>query len=297
MNTARAHSAPHDTIVERISRSIRVPNLSRDIRVMIAWERTEWEQAFQLVRESYQAAGYEAPGDKPLRFTLFHALPDTVTFVAKHEERVLLTFSMVPDNTLLGLPMESVYGKEITALRKEGRRLAEVISFAAGNLGLKEFPLVFRSIIRLMKQYHISQGGDSWVITVNPKHRQFYTKVLGYVPLGPCRSYARVQGAPAEAFMLDLDLMKSYAPNTYLEMFAEPLPHAALAAPAMAPVLAREFAARSTQTNAVALDALLCELEHLGSPRRWADPAKTSRPVEVPLPSEPWRRFPAYQLA
>jgi hypothetical protein len=297
MNTARAARASHDTIIERGSRSARVPNLSRDIRVAIAWERSEWEQAFQLVRQSYQAAGYEAASEKSLRFTLFHALPDTVTFVAKHEDRVVLTFSLVPDNTLLGLPMESVYGKEITALRRQGRRLAEVISFAAGNLGMREFPLVFRSIIRLIQQYHVAQGGDAWVITVNPKHRQFYTKVMGFVPLGPCCSYSRVQGAPAEAFLLDLDLMKANVPNTYLEMFGEPLPRSVLTAPVMPPALAREFARLSTQTNGVALDALLAELEHLGSPRRWPHDDQLRRPDEVARPTEFWGRFSAPLLA
>jgi hypothetical protein len=297
MKTQRAQSATHDTIVERLSRSIRVPNVTRDLRVMIAWERSEWEQAFQLVSDSYRAAGYEAPGGKPLRFTLYHALPDTVTFVAKHEDRVLLTFSLVPDNSMLGLPMESAYGKEINDLRKEGRRLGEVICFAAGDLGLREFPLVFRSIIRLIQQYHVSEGGDTWVITVNPKHRQFYTKVMGFVPLGPCRSYARVQGAPAEAFLLDLDLMRKYVPKTYQEMFGEPLPRSALKAEPMPRALAREFAQKSSQTNVAAVDALFTELDHKPSLRLWTASDQPGRPVEVAKPVEPWKRFPAFQPA
>ena len=31
--------------------------------------------------------------------------------------------------------------------------------------------------------------------------------VLGFVPLGPCRAYACVQDAPAEAYLLDRDIM------------------------------------------------------------------------------------------
>ena len=41
---------------------------------------------------------------------------------------------------------------------------------------------MFNALIRLMKQHHVRHGGDTWVITVNPKHRNFYTKVLGFVP-------------------------------------------------------------------------------------------------------------------
>src|SRR4051812_9433866 len=49
--------------------SFRVAGLPRDIRVKIAAERHEFEQAFALIAENYRARGYEAPGEKPFRFT------------------------------------------------------------------------------------------------------------------------------------------------------------------------------------------------------------------------------------
>src|SRR4051812_5600719 len=62
-------------------RSIPVPRIARDIRVKIASERAEWKDAFQLVALNYQAVGYEAPLSSKVRFTPYHALPDTVTFI------------------------------------------------------------------------------------------------------------------------------------------------------------------------------------------------------------------------
>ena len=139
--------------------SIRVPGVSRDLRVKIASERAEWRDAFQLVSSNYQARGYEEPLASKVRFTPFHALPDVVTLVAKLDDRVLATFSLVPDNTLLGLPLESIYGDEIKALRRSRRRVAEVTSFAADkDLGLREFRQVFVALIRLGMHYHLSQG-------------------------------------------------------------------------------------------------------------------------------------------
>src|SRR5262249_20006370 len=45
--------------------SFSVPGVTRDIRVKIASERSEFEQAFGLLAANHRARGYEAPSDKP----------------------------------------------------------------------------------------------------------------------------------------------------------------------------------------------------------------------------------------
>jgi hypothetical protein len=254
---------------EPAPRGLRVPGVARDIRVNVAAERAEWEKAYRLVARNYRSRGYEPADARGLRFTAFHALPDTTTFVAAHEGHVVATLSLVPDNTLLGLPMESIYGEEIRRLRQEGRRLAEVTSLADDGLGLREFLKVFVALVKLMAQYHLSRGGDAWVITVNPRHRNFYTKVLGFVPLGPCRSYSSVRDAPAEAYLLDVPAMKANAPEMYEEVFGEALPDEALVAPGLPPHLARHFAGNSTQTEPREVRGVLDFVGRFGSPRRW----------------------------
>jgi hypothetical protein len=249
--------------------AVTVPGIGRDIQVKIASERAEWEEAYRLVAQSYRSRGYELATAKGLRFTPFHALPDTTTFVAKHDGHVVATLSLVLDNTLLGLPMECIYGPEIHDLRLQGRRIGEATSLADGGLSLREFFQVFVTIIKLTMQYHVEQGGDTWVITVNPRHRAFYTKVLGFVPLGPCRSYACVQDAPAEAYYLDLDLMRANAPKMYDTMFGESLPPAVLAAPRMDVNLVRQFGSNSTQASSRQVEAILDYVAQYGSLRRW----------------------------
>jgi hypothetical protein len=257
------------TTLERTPLAVRVPGIAREIEVKIASERREWEEALALVTQSYRSRGYEAADTRGLRFTSFHALPQTTTFVAKHASHVVATLSLVPDNTLLGLPMECIYGQEIHDLRLQGRHMGEAMSLADNGLGVREFLQVFVTIIKLTMQYHVSQGGDTWVITVNPRHRNFYTKVLGFVPLGPCRAYASVQDAPAEAYLLDLDLMKANAPKMYETMFGEPLAPAVLTAPRMDANLVHYFGGNSTQTTLRQVLDILSYAEHYGSPRRW----------------------------
>lgn len=236
-----------------------VPGISRAIEVKVAADESEWTAAFKLVRDNYLESGYEAPSPKLFRFTPYHALPDTTVFVAKCEGEVVATFTLVQDNHPLGLPMESLYEQEIGELRAQGRRLGEVTSLAADGLSQREFLQVFISLIRLMKQYHLEQGGDTWVITVNPRHRSFYCKTLGYAALGPARAYDAVGGAPAEAYWVDQPRMVERGPRAAESIFA-PLPPETLL-PAPMPVgLIRKLAAESSQTDLGRVDELLNEI-------------------------------------
>jgi hypothetical protein len=253
---------------------ITVPGIERDIQIKIASEWVEWEQAFELLADSYRARGYEAPSDKPYRFTPYHILPDTITLVAMHQDRVVATLSLVPDTSLLGLPMESIYAGEIGELRRQRRRMAEAISLADQGLTIREFIQVFQTGFRLGMQYHVSQGGDTWVMTVNPRHRSFYQKVMGFVPLGPCRYYPSVQDHPAEAYWLDIDRMRAQAPKMHQEVFGERLPEGVLTTPSWSAERVRAFGHRSTQTDARMVDELVLQVEHLGSPPRWQENGK-----------------------
>jgi hypothetical protein len=226
-----------------------VPGLKRDTRVQIASQPAEWDAALKLVADNYRACGYEAPSNKPLRFTKYHALPETIVLVAKQEDEVVATYSMVFDNPLLGLPMESIYADEIALLRRQGRRLAEVTSLAVSGLSQREFVQVFTTMIRLGVQYHNRRGGDTWVITINPHHRTFYCKAMGFQPLGECRSYPLVADAPAEAFFLDRQLMKTHAPKMHELAYGEWLPPQALTATPLTTEQAMAFAEQSSQTD------------------------------------------------
>jgi hypothetical protein len=249
--------------------SLRVPGLARDIRVKIATEHVEFKQAFELVATNYGSRGYDSDSEKPYRFTPSHALPGTIVLVAKHEGRVVATFSLVPDNAILGLPMECIYGEEVAQLRKEGRRLGETISLADSGLTAREFIQVFKTMIKLGMQYHKSRGGDAFVIVVNPRHSGFYQKVLGFTPLGPERSYPSVQNHPAEAFVLDIERMKTSAPQIYQEVFGKDLPESLLTAGQWSATRVRKFGRQSSQIDGEALEELLAKISETGGRALW----------------------------
>ena len=254
--------------------SIRVPGLARRVEVKVASTRDEFEQAFRLLACRYQARGYEEPSPKPFRFTPYHVLPESTTFVAKHDAAVVATLSLVPDTALLGLPLEGLYGPEVARLRQEGRRLAEATSLADRGLERPEFLAVFTALVRLAIHSHLRQGGDSWVITIHPRHAAYYRKALGFVPLGPRRSYPAVQDHPAEALLLDVGLLQSNAPTMHRRIFGEPLPTTVLTAPGRPGDHARHFAENSTQADRRTILDLLRRVERQGGRPRWREPGR-----------------------
>jgi hypothetical protein len=250
-------------------RALPLRGLSRPVEVKIASEADEWEQAYRMVADSYRARGYEAGAPGLLRFTPFHALPDTATFVAKSGDEVVATLSLVADNVLLGLPMECIYREEVEELRRVGLQLVEVTCLADRDLSLREFVPVFTALMRLLSQYAVRSGSDAAVLTINPRHRAFYRKVMGGEPLGTPRAYPSVQNHPAEAYLLDPELMRVNAPGMYEQIFHMPLPDDAFLRRPMPLHLKRRFAALSTWPDADTFAEVFAFVEACGSPRRW----------------------------
>jgi hypothetical protein len=251
------HPAPLAPRNKAPKAAFRVAGLAREIHVKVATQRNECAQAYKLLAENYRARGYEAPGEKPFRFTQYHAMPGTATLVALDHDRVVATLTLVPDSDLLGLPMESIYGPEVAQLRQAGLRPAEAICLADTGLSIREFVKVFKALITLAMQYHASRGGNCWIITVNPRHSNFYQKVLGFTPLGSRRSYPSVQDHPAEAYLLTTTAMAANAPDMYRAVFDSDLPESVLTKARFSREDLRYFGARSSQLDEHDLDKLL----------------------------------------
>jgi hypothetical protein len=250
-------------------RPVSVPGVARPIEVQIASNRLEWEQAFHLVSANYQSIGAEPHNPNGIRFTNYHALPDTATFVAKDGNLLIATMSAVVDNTLLGLPAENLYADEIRDLRAEGRRIVEVTSLADRELSMRDFVPVFVSLVRLLTHYAIARGVDTWVITCRPRHGLFYRKLMGFRPFGPCKAYPLVQNYLTEAYLLDIPLLHDSSPLMYEEIIVKEPPPEALQAREMPIQQMRSFASRSTQTTHDEVEDIIRQVECFGNPRRW----------------------------
>ena len=121
-------------------------------------------------------------------------------FRATAAAAVVGTVTLIADS-VLGLPMDSLYAGELRPLRASGRRVAEVSALAVAP-GTPMTALV-RLMSRLVLYAEALARVDDLCVTVHPRHARFYER-LGFARMGTVKPYAAVNGAPAVAFRLDL---------------------------------------------------------------------------------------------
>lgn len=158
------------------------------------------ERAWGLVQRRYIERGYADPCDGPWRATLYDLDDETRTFYIDEGPgtAVLSTCTLVADGPR-GLPMDTSGGPTDT-LRRQGRRLREATKLASQDSGLESL----LPLIRVALLESIRGGATDIVLTVNPRHRGFYRKVLGFSELAPAQSVASVRGAPGVPLRFDI---------------------------------------------------------------------------------------------
>ena len=172
-------------------------------RIKYAETRYELGGAFRLVYDEYKRSGYvtvKKPGN--LLLHIHHFIDDTVVLLMLYREEVVSTLSLVLDTKEFGLPMDSIYQEELNILRKNGHRLMEGCALATSESfrGANIFSYLFRQAY----WHAVNSCATDICIMVNPKHIQFYKRILLFDDLGVEKNYPRV-GAPAIALRIDVN--------------------------------------------------------------------------------------------
>ena len=100
-------------------------SIDQSIVYKMAERQSELEQSYRLLHDTYVASGYLQPNPSGMRLSIYNALPNVRTFVAKDNGEVISCTTFVPDSPL-GLPMDQIYRSELNGLRLAGRRIAEI---------------------------------------------------------------------------------------------------------------------------------------------------------------------------
>lgn len=178
-----------------------------------ATTRDELEQAFGLVWKNYVDVGLHEEDDSGMRLTKYHLLPGTKVFIAVKnvekrsagkthwEERVIGTLTVVQDSCL-GLPAEEVCKNNITSLRHEGERLAEIIALASDQEGTDNRVVI--KLFRLAYEYCLRNGTTQIIASLTKHHVGFYRRFVGFSPLGGMTSYRMANGLAVQVHTLDV---------------------------------------------------------------------------------------------
>ena len=127
--------------------------------------------------------------------------PNRITLTATDKGEVVGTLSIGIDSEV-GLMADEVFGAELDAHRANGARLCEFTKFA--------FDPSVRSKTALANVFHLAviyardmHGCTDIIIEVNPRHRRFYERMLGFRKEGELKINTRVD---APAYLLRVNL-------------------------------------------------------------------------------------------
>ncbi len=207
----------------------------KNVTYRVARSRQELESVYRIVYKEYLKQGYINPNDAEMHFSTHNLLPQTTTFVAMADDKVITTATIIPDSPL-GVPMDELYKKEVDRLRDqkicEVSMLANSSALFAGEasmlLNAKKMFLVFYLFKCMLDYIREFLHLDYICIAINPKHKGTYESLF-FKDLGGLKNYDKVNGAPAVAKALNVhtveqECSKSEKNNTYKLFFAGQTP-------------------------------------------------------------------------
>ncbi len=217
----RNFPAPLERLFENAPKFLRrVPHVRGTIQYRPVETVDELKTAAQLLYQGYLRRGYANTNPAQMRLSIYHALPETTTFVAIHPRLGIVGTLALIEDSRLGLPMDEVYKSELDTMRRSRHRLAEASMLALNNelFGQQTLPLFHMSkfvvTLRLFKAMFDYLRGCTAVTELaacfNPRHQVLYD-FLHLEPLAGLRSYARVNGHPAIARHLNIAKTKQVA--------------------------------------------------------------------------------------
>ena len=186
----------------------RMFTVDRDLSSNLVFKKAETpeeiEEAFKLAYEAYSDRGLVTDSEVKMRITKYHALPTTSLLIAKLNNEVIATISIICDSGL-GLPVEKLFN--IDFLRKKSVRIAEISTLAIRRGHRTQRGKLLLALCKFMNEYCLDiLGVDIIVATVHPEVKDFYRCVLLFddIENGKAKAYDFVQGAAASAHYLKL---------------------------------------------------------------------------------------------
>lgn len=177
------------------------PQAEAGLRTLVALDRKQLCDAEALVRRRYALQGYAMPVTQNLGEGIIEAAG--LTLVAINDGALRGTLTLRADSPT-GLAAEKTYGGEIENLRRQGRRVGEIVRLAVeddGADGRAVLQTLIESVYLLARVVHPL---TDVVIEVNPRHVRFYRRVLGFVIMAPERLCTRA-GAPSVLMRIDVN--------------------------------------------------------------------------------------------
>jgi len=159
--------------------------------------------AWRMAYKAYRRRGLIEPNRHRL-----HTAPQAVS---RHSAVIIGCMNQVNVTTLTaiadqenGIPLDRLYGEELTSLRRQDRKLVEVGFFADRRDELGRTTEALFQLMRYAYYYGIFNGATDFVVAVFPRHAKFYTRALGFEVCGQIKRYPVVKNHPVVLLRLDV---------------------------------------------------------------------------------------------
>ena len=170
----------------------------RTFLIRLANTETVRSHASSLIHRMYASRGYTV--NNPLQEN-----PHRVTMTISEEDKVIGTITLGIDSPS-GLLADEIFKDEVDAYRARGRRVCELTKLAFDPTTRSKTALASLFHIIFIYLRHVQKCTDIF-IEVNPRHRRFYERMLGFKKHGPKKMNTRVN-APAYLLCVETDYVQ-----------------------------------------------------------------------------------------
>ena len=209
--------------------SILFTEFCRGLHFERASDLLDFENAFQIIHASYAQRGFILPNRAGIWMNRHHLLANSRVFLVRKAKQLRATLTLVEDGPL-GLPMETLFRKEVRQCREENGLVAEATCLARALPESSGGPKIVNHLMGVVAQAARRSKINQILITVHPRHAEYYIRLAGFRPLGPSLPYNAVRGHLAMPLALHLPSLEKVCPEAHRRYFGMQFNETTLAA-------------------------------------------------------------------
>jgi len=141
--------------------------------------------AYQMVYDNFLKMGYILKNESGMRVRLFEAVPETATFIAKVNGKIIGVTSAIIDSPDLGVPADKTFRQEIDELRRNGGKICEGTNWVIDPEYRRTN--VMPELMRTCFAHSLMAGCNAMLATISPGHQSYY-KIICFDTVGSERS-------------------------------------------------------------------------------------------------------------
>ncbi|MBI2270777.1 MAG: hypothetical protein HYU69_10545 [Bacteroidetes bacterium] len=186
-----------------------------------AFNIKELLNAYRIVHDIFVEQGFIKPYRNGMRIRPFEFSKQIATFIACAEDnKVQGVLSLVQDSNMLGLPSDGAFFTEISQLRKQNRRIAEVTNQAIVQ-NHRSTCMTTQLMQTIIAQALLKKNTDL-IIAISPSELNFYNELMTFECISDIKSYSKEINDPVVLMRLDIEqIPKIDSTSNEAQLFAK----------------------------------------------------------------------------